>query len=133
MNRTKEAVSTEKAPAAIGPYSQAVKSGHFLFVSGQIGLDPDTGVLVSGGIQAQTDRVLRNLKAILEAGGLGLADVVKTTCFLRDMADFPAFNKVYEIYFSSAPPARETVAVADLPKGALVEVSCIAVGSSCPQ
>ncbi|MGC8908769.1 MAG: RidA family protein [Desulfomonilaceae bacterium] len=127
MNKTKEVISTRNAPAAIGPYSQAVRSGHFLFVSGQIGLDPDAGVLVPGGVEAQTDQALRNIKAILEAAGFGLADVVKTSCFLRDMADFPAFNKVYETYFSSEPPARETIAAADLPKGALVEVSCIAL------
>ncbi len=127
MKPKREVVSTKNAPEAIGPYSQGIKSGGMLFVSGQIGIDPETGALSEGGIEAQTDRALRNLKGIVEASGLGLADVVKTTCFLQNMGDFPTFNKVYESYFATAPPARETVAVAALPKGALVEVSCIAV------
>ncbi|MFN4233063.1 RidA family protein [Thermus sp.] len=121
-----EAVSTDKAPQAIGPYSQAVRAGGMVFVSGQIPLKPD-GALVEGDIRAQTEQVMENLKAILEAAGLSLSRVVQTTCFLLDMEDFPLFNEVYARYFSPPYPARATVAVKALPKGVRVEVACIAL------
>jgi 2-iminobutanoate/2-iminopropanoate deaminase len=122
----RETVKTGKAPAAIGPYSQAVRSGGFLFCSGQIPLDPATGKMVEGGIEAQTERVLRNLDAVLEAGGASLAEVVKTTVYLADLSDFPAMNAVYGKFFPENPPARATVQVAKLPAGALVEIDAIA-------
>ena len=122
MNRK---VHTEKAPAAIGPYSQAVVVGNLVFCSGQIPLDPETGVLVGSGITEQTHRVCQNLKAVLEAAGASLGAAVKTVCFLHDMADFAAFNQVYAQYFTEKP-ARSCVAVKDLPKGALVEVEVVA-------
>jgi 2-iminobutanoate/2-iminopropanoate deaminase len=122
----RETVKTGKAPAAIGPYSQAVRSGGFLFCSGQIPLDPATGKLVEGGIDAQTERILRNLDAVLEAGGASLAEVVKTTVYLTDLSDFPAMNAVYGKFFPENPPARATVQVAKLPAGALVEIDAIA-------
>ena len=118
-------VSTKNAPAAIGPYSQAVKCGEFLFTSGQIALDPASGNLVGGGVKEQTERVCRNLQAVLEAAGGSLSDVIKTTCFLADMGDFAPFNEVYGKYFPHKP-ARSCVAVKALPKGALVEVEVIA-------
>ncbi|MCL5885090.1 MAG: Rid family detoxifying hydrolase [Deltaproteobacteria bacterium] len=121
-----ETVKTDKAPAAIGPYSQAVRSGGFLFCSGQIPLDPETGKLIEEGIEAQTDRVLKNLKAVLAAGGASLAAVVKTTVYLVNLGDFPAMNAVYGGYFPEDPPARATVQVAKLPAGALVEIDAIA-------
>jgi 2-iminobutanoate/2-iminopropanoate deaminase len=121
-----EAVRTEKAPAAIGPYTQAVRAMGFVFVSGQIPLTPE-GTLVEGDIRAQTERVMENLKAILEAAGSGLAQVVQTTCFLADMEDFPGFNEVYARYFAPPYPARATVAVKALPRGVRVEVACIAL------
>lgn len=122
---SKEIITTDRAPAAIGPYSQAVRWGSLLFVSGQIPLDPETGSLVAGGILEQTDRVLRNLAAVIEAAGGTLAQVVKTSCFLADMNDFPVFNEVYGRFFVESPPARETVEVARLPKDALVEISAV--------
>ncbi|HUY82323.1 MAG TPA: RidA family protein [Acidobacteriaceae bacterium] len=125
----KTAVSTPQAPAAIGPYSQAVKSGDFLFTSGQVALDPATGQIVSGGITEQTVQVLENLKAVLAAAGCGLRDVIKTTVFLKSMGDFAAMNEVYGRYLSpedAIPPARSTVEVARLPKDALVEIEIIA-------
>ena len=118
-------ISTEKAPAAIGPYSQAMVVGNFVFTSGQIPLDPETGAVVGDTIEEQTHRVCKNLAAVLEAEGLTLEDVVKTTCFLSDMANFAAFNGVYAEYFTAAP-ARSCVAVRDLPRGALVEIEVIA-------
>lgn len=121
-----EAVSTPKAPQAIGPYSQAVRAQGLLFVSGQIPLSPG-GDLVEGDIRAQTERVMENLKAILEAAGSSLSRVVQTTCFLADMEDFPAFNEVYARYFQPPYPARATVAVKALPRGVRVEVACIAL------
>lgn len=121
-----EAVKTERAPAAIGPYAQAVKAGGFVFVSGQIPLTPD-GSLVEGDIRVQTERVMENLKAVLEAAGSGLSRVVQTTCFLADMEDFPGFNEVYARYFTPPYPARATVAVKALPKGVRVEVACVAL------
>ena len=122
-----KAIHTEKAPAAIGPYSQAVDSGTGLvFVSGQLPIDPATGAFPEGGVKEQTFQSLTNAKAILEAAGLGLQNVVKTTVFLADMADFAAMNEVYAQFFTAPFPARSAVAVKTLPKGALVEVECIA-------
>jgi len=122
----RETVKTDKAPAAIGPYSQAVRSGGFLFCSGQIPLDPETGKMVEGGIEAQTERVLKNLKSVLAAAGASLAAVVKTTVYLADLGDFPAMNAVYGGYFPENPPARATVQVSKLPAGALVEIDAVA-------
>ncbi|HET8966726.1 MAG TPA: RidA family protein [Candidatus Acidoferrum sp.] len=122
----KDVVLTEKGAKPIGPYSQAIKSAGFLFASGQVALDPSTNEFLSGDIRQQTERVLENIKAILEAGGVNLHHVVKTTVFLKDMNDFAAMNEVYGQYFSSAPPARSTVQVARLPKEALVEIEVIA-------
>ncbi len=120
-----EKISTEKAPRAIGPYSQAAVYGGMLYTSGQIALDPETGVLVGTDITAQTEQVMQNLSAVLTEAGASFASAVKTTCFLSDIADFAAFNEVYGKYFTSCP-ARSCVAVKDLPKGALVEVEVIA-------
>jgi len=122
----RETVATAAAPGAIGPYSQAVRSGGFLFCSGQIPLDPGTGKMVEGGIEAQTERVLRNLEAVLAAGGSSLSKVVKTTVYLADLGDFPAMNAVYGKFFPSLPPARATVQAAKLPAGAKVEIDAIA-------
>lgn len=122
----KEIVSTEKAPAAIGPYSQAVKAGGFLFVSGQIPINPATGALVTGAIEAQTRQVMENLKAILAAAGLGMENVVKATIFLTNMQHFAAINAVYGEYFTSEAPARAAVGVSSLPKGVDVEIEVIA-------
>ncbi len=122
----KQAVSSPDAPKAIGPYSQAVRAGQLLFVSGQVPLDPVTGQLVGGDIAAQTRRVFDNLGAVLEAGGRSFADVVRTTVFLADMNDFAAVNEVYGTYFSEPYPARATVQVARLPKDARVEIDLIA-------
>ena len=121
----KKIISTDNAPAAIGPYSQAVQFGDFLFVSGQIAFDPATGKLVEGDIEVQTKRVLENVKAIIEAAGMQLENVVKCSCFLSNMEDFVRFNGVYESYFGESAPARETVEVSRLPKDVLVEVSAI--------
>ena len=122
-----KAIQTEKAPAAIGPYSQAIDSGAgLIFVSGQLPINPATGAFPEGGIQEQTRQSLSNARAILEAAGLGLQQVVKTTVFLADMADFAAMNEVYAQFFSAPFPARSAVAVKTLPKGALVEIECIA-------
>ena len=121
----REIISTSRAPAAIGPYSQAVRYDNLLFVSGQISLDPESGEIVTGDIEVQTRRVLDNLKAILEAGGMELKHVLKCTCFLQNMGDFPTFNSVYSEYFSDVLPARETVEVSRLPKDVLVEISAI--------
>jgi 2-iminobutanoate/2-iminopropanoate deaminase len=121
----KTIVSTPAAPAAIGPYSQAVRLGNLLFVSGQIPIDPVGGEIVAGEIEAQTRQVLANLVAIIEAAGFKAADVVKCTCFLKDMEDFARFNAVYAEVFQDAPPARECVQVARLPKDVRVEVSAI--------
>lgn len=118
-------LSTDKAPAAIGPYSQAVITGNFLFSSGQIALDPETGVVVGETIEEQTEQVMKNLGAILEEAGLGYGDVVKTVCFLDDMGDFAAFNEIYGKYFTEKP-ARSCVAVETLPKDVLCEVEVIA-------
>ncbi len=121
-----EQILTEHAPAPIGPYSQAIQTGSELYCSGQIPLDPKTGQLVDGDVSAQTERVLENLGAVLCAAGYHYADVIKTTIFLVDMSDFPAVNAIYERYFSANKPARSTVAVAALPRGARIEIDCIA-------
>jgi 2-iminobutanoate/2-iminopropanoate deaminase len=133
MPLEKSAISTSDAPAAIGPYSQAIRTGDTVFTSGQIPIDPATGNLVPGGIEAQTTRVCENLKAVLSAAGLTFAHVVKTTVFLKSMADFAAMNAIYAQYFAppgTIPPARSTVQVAALPKDALVEIECIATDAS---
>ena len=121
-----EAIYSSGAPAPIGPYSQAIRSGGDLYCSGQIALDPQTGDLIAGGVSEQTDRALRNLAAVLEAAGMDLGNVVKTTIFLADMNDFAAANAVYARYFERTKPARSTVAVAALPKGARVEIEALA-------
>lgn len=120
-------LSTDRAPAAVGPYSQAVKSGRLLFCSGQIGLVPGSGALADGGVSAQTGQALKNLAAVLKAAGLGLHDVVKTTVFVADIKEFAAVNDVYAKHFGSHKPARSTVQAAALPLGALVEIDAIAV------
>ena len=122
----KDIVITDRGPKPIGPYSQATKANGFLFLSGQVALDPKTGELVGAEIRQQTERVLENIKGILEAAGSNLHHVVKTTVFLKDMNDFPAMNEVYGRYFNAAPPARSTVQVARLPKDALVEIEITA-------
>jgi 2-iminobutanoate/2-iminopropanoate deaminase len=122
----KDIVLTDRGPKPIGPYSQAVKSNGFVFVSGQVALDPKTNEFVGSDVRQQTERVLENLKAILEASGVALNHVVKTTVFLKDMSDFTAMNEVYARYFIAAPPARSTVQAARLPKDALVEIDLIA-------
>ena len=123
----KKTVSTEKAPKAIGPYTQAVISNGVAYLSGQIPLDPATNQLVDGDIAAQTERVIMNLKAVLEAAGASLESVVKTTVFLKDMGDFPKMNEVYGRFFASNPPARSTVQAARLPRDVSVEIDAIAV------
>ena len=122
-----EIISTDHAPAAVGPYSQAIKVGGFVYTAGQIALVPALGQLVEGGIEAQTQQVMQNLTAVLEAAGAGLEDVVKTTIFVTDMADFAAVNQVYGSFFNSSLPARSTVQVSALPLGANVEIEAIAV------
>ena len=119
-------VKTDAAPAAIGPYSQAIESDGLLFASGQIPLDPATGEIVGSDIVEQTKRVMENVKAVLAAAGTDFSHVVKTTCFLQDMGDFAAFNEVYGSYFGDTPPARSAIQVAALPRGALVEVEVVA-------
>jgi len=121
----KERIATPEAPQAIGPYSQAIRYGDFLFVSGQIAINPQTGNLVEGDIEAQTEQVLKNIGAIIAAAGMSMNNVVKCSCFLRDMNDFAKFNTVYETYFGESLPARETVEVSRLPKDVRVEVSTI--------
>jgi 2-iminobutanoate/2-iminopropanoate deaminase len=123
----REAISTKDAPQAIGPYSQAIKANGFVFVSGQIPIDPANQQVVTGDIRAQTDRVLRNLSEILEAASSGLGKVVRATVFLKNINDFAAMNEVYGKYFSHVPPARTTVEVAGLPKNALIEIDVIAL------
>lgn len=125
MSRT--VIHTEHAPAAIGPYSQAIRLGDIVYTSGQIPLDPATMTLVEGDVAVQTDRVLKNLSAVLEAAGASLASVVKTTVFLKDMNEFQAMNEVYGTFFKENPPARSTVEVARLPKDVRVEIECVAV------
>jgi 2-iminobutanoate/2-iminopropanoate deaminase len=125
--RIRETISTDKAPKAIGPYEQAIKVGDLVFTAGQIPIDPKTGNLVAGTIAEQTRQVLENLKAVLEAAGSSLDKVIKATVFLKNMADFAALNEVYGEYLGNAKPARSTVAVADLPRGALVEIDLVAM------
>ena len=122
-----EVIHTNKAPDAIGPYEQAIKANGFVYTAGQIGLEPETGELVAGGVEEQARRVLDNVTAVLEAAGASWGQVVKTTIYLTDMANFAAVNTIYEGYLGSAKPARTTVAVAGLPKGALVEVDVVAL------
>jgi 2-iminobutanoate/2-iminopropanoate deaminase len=125
----RQQVETGGAPAAIGPYSQGIRTGSLVFAAGQLGLDPASGELVQGGVAEQTERALRNVTAVLDAAGASLERVVKTTVFLADMDDFAAMNEVYARHFSAPFPARSTVAVKTLPKGALVEVEAIAVAA----
>lgn len=123
----KEAVTAIGAPKVIGPYSQAIKAGGFVFCSGQIPLDPETGRIVDGGIEAQTERVLSSLGEVLKAAGSSMDDVVKTTVYMADLSDFKAMNAVYARFFEKIPPARATVQVAKLPGGSLVEIDAVAV------
>ena len=123
----REAVRTDGAPKAIGPYEQAIRVGGFLFTAGQIALDPKTGNLVEGGITVQTRRVLENLNAVLEASGSSMDRVVKATVYFRNITDFTAMNEIYGEYLGKAKPARSTVAVAELPRGALVEIDLVAI------
>jgi 2-iminobutanoate/2-iminopropanoate deaminase len=125
----KQQVQTKNAPAAIGPYSQAIKAGGFVFVSGQLPIDPETGEVVAGGTAEQTECVLKNLAAVLEAAGSGLDKVVKTTVFLADMKEFSGMNEVYATFFSSPAPARITIAAAGLPRDARVEIEAVALAS----
>ncbi len=120
------AINTTNAPAAIGPYNQAIRCGQFIYTSGQLALDPSTGELVGEDVQAQTQRVLQNVQAVLTSVGASLDNVVKTTVFLTTMNDFPAMNIVYAGYFTGVTPARSTVAVAELPRHALIEIECVA-------
>jgi 2-iminobutanoate/2-iminopropanoate deaminase len=127
--QTKSAISTRKAPAAIGPYSQGVRSGDLVFTSGQVALDPETGLMIEGGIREQTIQVFENVSAILAAAGAGMADVIKTVVFLKNIQDFAVMNEVYASYLAVdgvTPPARSTIEVARLPKDALVEIEVIA-------
>ena len=123
----REVISTKDAPQAIGPYSQAIKAGGFVFASGQVAIDPATQQVISGDVAAQTDRVLKNITGILKAAGSGLEKVVRTTVFLKNMSDFATMNEIYARYFTSAPPARSTVEAARLPKDVLVEIDVIAL------
>jgi 2-iminobutanoate/2-iminopropanoate deaminase len=121
----REIIATEKAPKAVGPYSQAIRFADLVFVSGQIPLDPESGEIVGGDIEVQAKQVLENLKAIVEASGMGLENVLKCTCFLKNMEHFARFNSIYNTYFANVLPARETVEVSRLPKDVLVEISAI--------
>ena len=123
----KQIISTDRAPRAIGPYSQAVRAGNLVFASGQIPIDPATGEFVAGGIAEQTEQVMRNLRAVFQAAGVELSQIVKTTVFLEDMDDFTAMNEVYGRFFSENPPARATVQAARLPRDAKVEIEAIAI------
>ncbi|HLO15424.1 MAG TPA: RidA family protein [Anaerolineales bacterium] len=123
----KKIVSTERAPKAIGPYSQAIRIENLVFTAGQVGLDPATMELIEGGIEAQTRQVLTNLRHVLETADSGLNFIVKTTVFLQDMSDFAKMNSIYAEFFPENPPARSTVQVAALPKGALIEIECVAL------
>lgn len=125
---TKKVITSSKAPQPIGPYSVAIQVGNLVYTAGQIGLEPRSGNLVPGGIEAETRQVLTNLQHVLEAAGSGLPQVVKTTVFLKDMADFAKMNAIYTEFFASNPPARTTVAVAGLPKGGSVEIEAVALG-----
>jgi 2-iminobutanoate/2-iminopropanoate deaminase len=123
----RKTVQTDKAPKAIGPYAQAIKANGFVYTAGQIALDPQTGNLIEGGVTAQTRQVLENLKAVLEAAGSSFDQVAKATVFLRHMSEFPAMNEVYAEYLGNAKPARATVGVAELPRGALIEIDLVAL------
>ncbi|HXZ30891.1 MAG TPA: RidA family protein [Terriglobales bacterium] len=123
----REAISTKDAPLAIGPYSQAIRANGWVFVSGQVAIDPATQRVINGDVAAQTDRVLQNLSAILKAAGSGLEKVLRSTVFLKDMTDFAAMNEVYARYFSANPPARSTIQAARLPKDVLIEIDVIAL------
>ena len=123
----RDVIATKDAPQAIGPYSQAIRANGFVFVSGQVAIDPSTQQVISGDVAAQTDRVLKNLSAILKAAGSGLEKVVRSSVFLKNMGDFAAMNEIYGRHFSTAPPARSTVEVARLPKDVLVEIDVIAL------
>lgn len=127
MTLERQIISTSNAPAAVGPYSQAVRVGNFVFTAGQIGLSPETGKIVEGGTEAQTRQVMQNLASVLEAAGTGLANVIKTTIFVTDLGEFAAINQVYGSFFSNQPPARSTVQVAALPLGAKVEIEAVAL------
>lgn len=126
-SQSMQAIHTDRAPKAIGPYSQAIRSGSLVFTSGQVALDPATGQIVAGGIDAQTRQVLSNLSRVLEAAGSGLTNVAKTTVFLQDMSDFGSMNEIYAEFFGDHRPARSTVAAAALPKGALIEIEAVAI------
>ena len=126
----KRTIQTEQAPAAIGPYSQAIRIGDFLYTSGQIALDPESGMFLSGEIEEETEQTLKNISAILQAGGVNFENVIKTTVYLSDLNDFTRMNQVYEKYFSKNKPARACVQVAALPKGAKIEIDAIATNSS---
>jgi 2-iminobutanoate/2-iminopropanoate deaminase len=132
VSTVKDIIATERAPRAIGPYSQAVRAGNLVFASGQIPIDPATGEFVAGGIAEQTEQVLRNLTAVFEAAGLAMDQVIKTTVFLADMDDFTAMNEVYGRFFGVEPPARATVQAAGLPRDARVEIEAIAMIGSEP-
>ena len=123
----KEVISSPNAPKAVGPYSAAIKTGSFVFMSGQLGLDPQSGNLVEGGVEAQTKQALTNLQSVLQSNGLDMEAIVKTTVFLQDMGDFAKMNAVYAEFFKSDPPARSTIEVAALPKGGMVEIEAIAL------
>ena len=125
----KRIIQTEQAPAAIGPYSQAIRIGDFLYTSGQIALDPESGIFLSGEIEEETEQTLKNISAILQAGGVSFENVIKTTVYLSNLNDFTRMNQVYEKYFSKNKPARACVQVAALPKGAKIEIDAIAI---CP-
>ena len=126
----KRSIQTEKAPAAIGPYSQAIRIGDFLYTSGQIALDPESGIFLSGKIEEETEQTLKNISAILQAGGVNFENVIKTTVYMSDLNDFTRMNQIYEKYFSTNKPARACVQVAALPKGAKLEIDAIAICSS---
>lgn len=123
----REVITTNQAPAPIGPFSQGIRAGGFIFVSGHVGIDPQTRTLVEGGVREQTERTIRNLQAVLEASGASLQSVVRCAVYLRNMSDFAAMNEVYATFFSSQPPARTTIEVSRLPVDALVEIDAIAV------
>jgi 2-iminobutanoate/2-iminopropanoate deaminase len=123
----REIVRTDKAPKAVGPYSQAIRTDTMVYTAGQLGFDPATGAFVAGGVEEQTRQVLANIKYVLEAAGSSMGQVIKTTVFLKDMADFPKVNPLYGEFFAENPPARSTVAVAGLPAGALVEIEVVAL------
>jgi len=127
LTQEKKVVATKEAPQAIGPYSQAIKAGGFVFTAGQIPIDPATGKLVEGDVKVQTERVLKNLSAVLAAAGSSMDRVVKTTVFLKNMSDFPAMNEVYGQFFKNDPPSRSTVQVAALPKDAVIEIDAVAL------